>query len=188
MSIPAPDEISMEDPLCDSSLGSMVTLDYVTPITQRLEKKVENQSWKVRKKKSTLQGTSKTLRKREEAGGALITQSPLSPVFLNLDEESMDSSGKVGGDSDWSGRGSRSRDSSTSVSTKEPNLMKSMIQSLAAGVQNVQNSSSAAAFAAAEAKKEQVATTCAITSTTKAITSMGNDVKKVAEDVGEKAS
>ena len=33
MSIPAPDEISMEDPLCDSSLGSMVTLDYVTPDT-----------------------------------------------------------------------------------------------------------------------------------------------------------
>ena len=33
MSIPAPDEISMEDLLCDSSLGSMVTLDYVTPLT-----------------------------------------------------------------------------------------------------------------------------------------------------------
>ena len=33
MSIPAPDEISMEDPLCKSSLGSMVTLDYVTPLT-----------------------------------------------------------------------------------------------------------------------------------------------------------
>ena len=28
-----PDEISMEDPLCDSSFGSMVTLDYVTPDT-----------------------------------------------------------------------------------------------------------------------------------------------------------
>ena len=36
MSIPAPDEISMEDPLCDSSLGSMVTLDYVTPLTDKL--------------------------------------------------------------------------------------------------------------------------------------------------------
>ena len=33
MSIPAPDEMSMEDPLCDSSLGGMVTLDYVTPLT-----------------------------------------------------------------------------------------------------------------------------------------------------------
>ena len=33
MSIPAPDEISMEDLMCDSSLGSMVTLDYVTPLT-----------------------------------------------------------------------------------------------------------------------------------------------------------
>ena len=27
------DEISMEDPLCDSRFGSMVTLDYVTPDT-----------------------------------------------------------------------------------------------------------------------------------------------------------
>ena len=33
MSISAPDEMSMENPLCDSSLGSMVTLDYVTPLT-----------------------------------------------------------------------------------------------------------------------------------------------------------
>ena len=29
-----PDEISMEDPLCNSSFGSMVTLDYVTPVTE----------------------------------------------------------------------------------------------------------------------------------------------------------
>ena len=33
MSIQAPDEISIEDPLCNSSSGSMVTLDYVTPLT-----------------------------------------------------------------------------------------------------------------------------------------------------------
>ena len=33
MSILVLDEISMEDPLCDSSFGSMVTLDYVNPIT-----------------------------------------------------------------------------------------------------------------------------------------------------------
>ena len=33
MSNSAPDEISIEDPLCNSSLGSMVTLDYVTPDT-----------------------------------------------------------------------------------------------------------------------------------------------------------
>ena len=33
MSIPAPDEISIEDPLCNSSLGSMATLDYVTLLT-----------------------------------------------------------------------------------------------------------------------------------------------------------
>ena len=33
MSTLVPDEISIEDPLCNSSLGSMVTLDYVTPLT-----------------------------------------------------------------------------------------------------------------------------------------------------------
>ena len=33
MSTLVPDEISMEDPLCNSSFGSMVTLDYVTPVT-----------------------------------------------------------------------------------------------------------------------------------------------------------
>ena len=33
MSNSAPDEISIEDPLCNSSLGSMVTLDYVTHLT-----------------------------------------------------------------------------------------------------------------------------------------------------------
>ena len=41
MSIPAPDEISMEDPLCDSSLGSMVTLDYFTPLTGYEPKEME---------------------------------------------------------------------------------------------------------------------------------------------------
>ena len=41
MSIPAPDEISIEDPLCDSSLGSMVTLDYVTPLTGFEPKEME---------------------------------------------------------------------------------------------------------------------------------------------------
>ena len=30
-----PDENSMEDPLCNSSFGSMVSLDYVTPDTSR---------------------------------------------------------------------------------------------------------------------------------------------------------
>ena len=34
MSTLVPDEISMEDPLCDSSFGSMVTLDYVNPLTK----------------------------------------------------------------------------------------------------------------------------------------------------------
>ena len=34
MSTLVSDEISMEDPLCDSSLGSMVSLDYVNPLTK----------------------------------------------------------------------------------------------------------------------------------------------------------
>ena len=38
MSALMPDEISMEDLLCDSSFGSMVTLDYVTPDTETLLK------------------------------------------------------------------------------------------------------------------------------------------------------
>ena len=33
MSTLVPDEFSMEDPLCNSAIGSMVTLDYVTPDT-----------------------------------------------------------------------------------------------------------------------------------------------------------
>ena len=41
MSIPAPDEISIEDLLCNSSLGSMVTLDYVTPLTGYEPKEME---------------------------------------------------------------------------------------------------------------------------------------------------
>ena len=32
MSTSAPDERSMSNPLCDSSLGSVVTSDYVTPL------------------------------------------------------------------------------------------------------------------------------------------------------------
>ena len=41
MSTSAPDEISIEDPLCNSSLGSMVTLDYVTPLTGYEPKEME---------------------------------------------------------------------------------------------------------------------------------------------------
>ena len=41
MSNSAPDEISIEDPLCNSSLGSMVTLDYVTPLTGYEPKEME---------------------------------------------------------------------------------------------------------------------------------------------------
>ena len=41
MSNPAPDEFSIEDPLCNSSLGSMVTLDNVTPLTGYEPKEME---------------------------------------------------------------------------------------------------------------------------------------------------
>ena len=41
MSTSAPDEISIEDPLCNSSLGSMVPLDYVTPLTGYEPKEME---------------------------------------------------------------------------------------------------------------------------------------------------
>ena len=34
MSTLVPDENSMNDPLCNSSFGSMVSLDYVTPVTE----------------------------------------------------------------------------------------------------------------------------------------------------------
>ena len=41
MSNSAPDEFSIEDPLCNSRLGSMVTLDYVTPLTGYEPKEME---------------------------------------------------------------------------------------------------------------------------------------------------
>ena len=41
MSNSAPDEFSIENPLCNSSLGSMVTLDYVTPLTGYEPKEME---------------------------------------------------------------------------------------------------------------------------------------------------
>ena len=41
MSNSAPDEFSIEDLLCNSSLGSMVTLDYVTPLTGYEPKEME---------------------------------------------------------------------------------------------------------------------------------------------------
>ena len=41
MSTLVPDEVSMENPLCISSFGSMVTLDYVTPVTGYEPKEME---------------------------------------------------------------------------------------------------------------------------------------------------
>ena len=91
--------------------------------------------------------------------------------MLYIDEEtSIDCNGKVDGSSDLSGRGSRSRGSSTSLSTSGAQFdeLKSMIQTLAVGVQT---STSSAANGTAEAvntlgeemKKEQAATATAIT-------------------------
>ena len=39
MSTSAPDEMSVPNTLCDSSLGSVVTSDYVTPLTKRVDEK-----------------------------------------------------------------------------------------------------------------------------------------------------
>ena len=37
----APDEMSVPNPLCDSSLGSVVTSDYVTPLTEAGGEQIE---------------------------------------------------------------------------------------------------------------------------------------------------
>ena len=107
--------------------------------------------------------------KKEEEGGILITLPPWTQEVLYIDEEStMDCNGKVDGSSDWSGRGSRSMGSSTSLSTSGAQFdeLKNMIQSLAARVQT----------SADEAKREQAATTSAVTM-------MGTDVKRVVTKV-----
>ena len=108
--------------------------------------------------------------KREEVeGGTLITLPPLTLEVLNIDVKStMDCNGKVEGSSDWSGRGSRSRGSTTSVSTSGApfDALKKMIQLLTAGAQT----------SAAEAKREQSATTSSTTF-------METDVKRVVEEV-----
>ena len=70
-------------------------------------------------------------RKREEEGGLLLT---LTPEVLNFDEETkMDCNRSMDGSSDGSGRGSRSRGGSTSLSTSGAHFdeLKIMIQSLA---------------------------------------------------------
>ena len=96
--------------------------------------------------KTKLEETQDEIYATSDEGGILITLPPLTPEVLNIDEEStMDCNGKVGGSSDWSGRGSRSGGSSTSLSTSGAQFdeLKNMIQSLPAGVQT----------SAAEAKK-----------------------------------
>ena len=75
-------------------------------------------------------------RRDEEAGGGDFVT--LTPEVLDLEENvKMDFSRKM---DDWSGRGSRSRDSSTSVSESDKreqfDEFKAMVQTLAMGVQN----------------------------------------------------
>ena len=45
-----PDDVSMNDPLCNSAIGSMVTFDYVTPDTRNAQLK-ERQKWSHEKPK-----------------------------------------------------------------------------------------------------------------------------------------
>ena len=80
----------------------------------------------------------------------------------------MNCNGKMDGSADWSGRASRSRGSTTRLSTSGDQFdeLKDMIQSLTGGVQT----------SAAEAKRQQAATASAITV-------MGTDVKRVGTKV-----
>ena len=54
MSNSAPDEFSIEDPLCNSSLESMVTLDYVTPSQMQQKKRKQNKDGLSRSQTSTM--------------------------------------------------------------------------------------------------------------------------------------
>ena len=63
-----PDEISMEDPLCDSSFGSMVTLDYVTPDTKGLFLSVYVDDIKLAGKKHNIEPMWKVLNKEVDLG------------------------------------------------------------------------------------------------------------------------
>ena len=90
----------------------------------------------------------------EEEGEALLT---LPPDMVNLDTET----GKMADSSDWSGRGNRSRGSST-MSTSSANRLdelKCMTQSLAAGVQSSMQSLAAGVQSSRE---EQAVTSNAI--------------------------
>ena len=67
MSTSAPDERSMSNPLCDSSLGSVVTSDYVTPLTHQIRHgkfcrstRRERCTNKLRSGCSQVEGNSKT--------------------------------------------------------------------------------------------------------------------------------
>ena len=73
MSIPAPDEISIEDPLCNSSLGSMVTLDYVTPSQMHERKWIDTEpsepslaAYEVSKKVISLLRHNQTLQREKD--------------------------------------------------------------------------------------------------------------------------
>ena len=61
-----PDENSMEDPLCNSTFGSMVSLDYVTPDTPTAPERELSTEAKLRRLAAR---TCQWLRLRELCGG-----------------------------------------------------------------------------------------------------------------------
>ena len=63
MSTSAPDEMSVENPLCDSSLGSMVTSDYVTPLTDDVDSDTTAESDLLLKSRSFLHRVNDRVRK-----------------------------------------------------------------------------------------------------------------------------
>ena len=107
-------------------------------------------------------------RREEEAGGSLVV---LTLEVLDIHEDvKTDGNRKMDGSSDWSGRGSRNRGCSTSLSGSvngaQLDELMTMIQSLAVEVQTSTLAANATADAVAalgeEAKREQAATASAV--------------------------
>ena len=111
MSIPAPDEISIEDQLCNSSLESMVTLDYVTLLTIRYKDtydiffgieyrmRKEEVEEKFNKKAKQGGGVQQTLREsptKMQAARVASTRRSDGAVFDEEDWAAMSSPGNEG--------------------------------------------------------------------------------------------
>ena len=71
-----PDENSMEDPLCNSSFGSMVSLDYVTPDTGGNEKRQKSEKSVLLKEQALGSNQSATY---AEVGVEKITEGNVDP-------------------------------------------------------------------------------------------------------------